>query len=160
MESQATIRQATRSWATRKGNSSSPRSHRFDQVQLRLHARSLSPPPTTQKPHADNVRSNAHLDLPNGNLPTKSHPPLHISSRNPSSWCWSNRERGPKRSRLAQLRCRWCSYQDRWYDWVLRYVLFLSSPYPTPPSRFAYIHGLNEIGITQLVGLLGRLNLG
>ena len=105
----------------------------------------LSLPPTAR---GHNVRLNTCPTHPDRNLPTESHPPLRIRRRNPSSWRRGSRERGPKRSRLTQLRCCRIFDQDRRDDWVLWYVLPLSLQTP----RFACIHGLSEIGITLLVG--------
>ena len=112
----------------------------------------LSPQP--QKPHAHDDRLNAHTAHSDRNLPTERHPSLRIRRRNSSSWRRSPCERGPKRSRLTQLRCRWSFDQDRWDDWVLWYVPSFSPSHP----RFAYIHGLSEIGITLLAGF-GTLEL-
>lgn len=69
----------------------------------RIPLRPLSPslPPTTQNPHAHNVRLNAHPAHSDRNLPTESNPPLRIRRRNPSSWRRSPRERGPKRPQLT-----------------------------------------------------------
>ena len=117
--------------ASRKGNSPHPSDRTFGRVQLRLHTHS---PSNHTKFYADNVRLNTHSACPNRSLPTESHPPLRFGSRNPSSWRRSTRERGPKRSRLTQLRCRRSFDQDRWYDWVLRYVLFPFSLH-LPPFR-------------------------